>query len=227
MGAFIGIEGGDGSGKGTQTELLATYARETLGKEVLKLSFPRYGKSSAYFAEQYLNGAYGENPDDIPADLASLAYALDRHAASADIQEYLDRPNGLVLADRFVASNAAHQGSKFAVEAERHAYYERILHTEHDLLSIPRPDLSLILAVPTDIAQANVDKKAARSYTTMKRDIHEASASHLDRTKANYLELTELYPDQFTPILCTDSRGEMRSIDSIHKEIVKAVRHLL
>lgn len=227
MGAFIGLEGGDGSGKATQAERVVTYARDTLGKEVLKLSFPQYGNKSAYYAEQYLNGAYGDDPDKIPADLASLAYALDRHSASKDIREFLATENSLVVADRYVASNAAHQGSKFSDAKERKAFYERTFHTEHEILDIPRPDLSLILVVPTDTAQQNVDNKATRSYTALKRDIHEASASHLDRTKANYMELVDLYPDQFTPIYCTDERGDMRSRDDIQAEVLKAIKHLL
>ena len=227
MGAFIGIEGGDGSGKATQAELLSTHFRETLGKEVLKLSFPQYGTSSAYFAEQYLNGAYGENADEVPAELASLAYALDRYAASSDIRKTLAIPDSVIISDRFVASNLAHQGSKFSDMTERHAFYDRMLHTEHEILGIPQPDLSLVLVVPTKTAQQNVDSKETRSYTERKRDIHEADASHLDRTKANYLELTELYPDQFTPVFCTDEKGEMRTRESIQAEIFRAVQHLL
>ena len=227
MGVFIGIEGGDGSGKATQAELLSTHFLETLGKEVLKLSFPQYGTSSAYFAEQYLNGAYGENADEVPAELASLAYALDRYAASSDIRKTLAIPDSVIISDRFVASNLAHQGSKFSDTATRHEFYDRMLHTEHEILGIPRPDLSLVLVVPTETAQQNVDSKETRSYTERKRDIHEADASHLDRTKANYLELTELYPDQFTPVFCTDEKGEMRTRASIQAEIFKAVQHLL
>ena len=49
-GFFVAIEGGDGSGKGTQSELLRSYAENELGMNAFKVSFPRYGQDSAYYA---------------------------------------------------------------------------------------------------------------------------------------------------------------------------------
>lgn len=218
MGQFIAIEGGDGSGKGTQAEILREYATNTLGKLVLKVSFPRYGQPSAYYAGNYLDGAYG-SADEVPADLASLTYALDRFASKDDIEACLKQDDGFVIADRYVASNLAHQGTKFKDAEQRHAFYERMMNTEYEIFGIPRPDKQIVLIMPTNLAQLNVDKKDARSYTTKKRDIHEADASHLDRAKSNYEELCGLYPDDFVAIRCVDETGAMRTIEDIHQEI--------
>ena len=217
-GLFIAIEGGDGSGKGTQSELLRYYASNTLGKHVLKVSFPRYGKPSAYYAGEYLNGAYG-TADEVPADLASLTYAIDRFAAKADIEAQLALPDSIVIADRYVASNLAHQGTKFNDPTERHNFYERMLITEYEVLGIPKPSMNIVLVMPTSFAQTNVDKKDIRLYTDKKRDIHEADASHLNRAKANYEELCTLYPDEFISVQCVDGNGAMRSIEEIQDEI--------
>jgi hypothetical protein len=46
--------------------------------------------------------------------------------------------------------------------------------------------------VPSNISQDNIDKKENRGYTVTKRDIHEADATHLNKTKANYQELASL-----------------------------------
>ncbi|MET0980023.1 MAG: hypothetical protein ABWX90_02085 [Candidatus Saccharimonadales bacterium] len=220
MGEFITIEGGDGSGKGTQSELYREYASSILGAQVLKLSFPRYGKESAYYAEQYLNGAYGE-ANSVHPELGILPYALDRFAASADIRSHLALPDSLVIADRYMASNLAHQGTKIHDANDRHAFYERTMNTEYGILGIPRPTKNIVLLMPTDLAQSNVDKKDAsiRGYTTLKRDVHEADASHLDRAKANYEELCELYPREYTAVKCTNKNGGMRSIEDIQEEI--------
>lgn len=220
MSEFIAIEGGDGSGKGTQSELYREYASSVLGAQVLKLSFPRYGQPSAYYAEQYLNGVYGE-ADNVHPELGILPYALDRFAASPDIRAHLSLPGGLVLTDRYMASNLAHQGAKIHDTDERRAFYERTMMTEYDIFGIPRPTKNIVLLMPTDLAQANVDKKdaATRSYTLRKRDIHEADAGHLDRAKANYEELCELYPEEYTAIKCTDDTGAMRTIEDIQIEI--------
>lgn len=218
-GFFIGIEGSDGSGKATQAELLRQYYAEKLGKHVFEISFPQHGQESAYYADKYLNGAYGKNADDVPADLASLTYAIDRFAAKDKIMSVLEDPNGIVIADRYVASNLAHQGTKFSDESERHEFYKHMMITEYDTLGIPRPDKNIVLLVPTTIAQSNVDKKDTRIYTAKKRDIHEADASHLERAKANYEELCRLYPDEFIPIKCVDENNHMRSIEDIQQEI--------
>ena len=180
MGLFIAIEGGDGSGKKTQSKLLADYARTILHKNVYEVNFPRHGEFSSYYADQYLNGAYG-GINEVHADLASLPYAFDRFAASADIRAHLDDPNSLVIADRYVASNLAHQGTKFAHTKQRLEYYERIMKTEYEVLGIPRPDLNIILLVPPGMSQTNIDQKATRAYTPLKRDIHEADEIHLER----------------------------------------------
>lgn len=226
-GLFIGIEGGDGSGKGTQTELL--YQRMIgMGKNVLKLSFPRYGQESAEIVGRYLDGQYGEAAS-IHADLASLPYAIDRFAVSGELNAHLNHPEAVALTDRYVASNMAHQGTKFDTARDRHEYYDRIMRLEYGVLRIPRPTISFVLLVPPATSQENVDKKdaATRSYTAKKRDIHEADANHLERAKANYEELCELYPDEFMPIECTDIAGKMKSREAIHHELWTRVATLL
>ncbi len=216
-GLFIAIEGGDGSGKGTQSKLLAEYARQE-GYDVLEISFPRYGNDSAYYVEQYLNGAYG-GTNDVPADLGVLPYAIDRYAASVEIRAHLAKPNSLVIADRYMASNLAHQGAKIADANERTLFYERTKTTEYGVLGIPRPDKNIVLVVPTNLMQENVDKKATRSYTANKRDIHEADADHLEKAKANFEELCELFPSEFTALHCTDQKGSLHPIETIQLKL--------
>jgi dTMP kinase len=217
MGLFVAIEGGDGSGKGTHSDLLKEYLSDK-GKLANKISFPRYGEDSAYYVEKYLNGAYGQ-ADDVPADLGVLPYAIDRYAASKDIREMLEGEDAVVIADRYMASNLAHQGTKIDDEAERKAFYERTKTTEYGVLGIPKPDKTIVLVMPTAHMQSNVDKKAARAYTSMKRDIHEASADHLEKAKANFEELCRIYPNEFTAVYCTNESGAMRPLDDIQQEI--------
>lgn len=218
MGRFIAIEGGDGSGKATQAKLLAEHAR-SLGYDVLEISFPRYGTDSAYYVEQYLNGKYG-SVDDVHAEIGTLPYALDRYAAKDEINTHLAKPKSLIISDRYMASNLAHQGAKLDDESERREFYRRTLLTEYEILGIPKPDINIVLLVPSEISQANVDKKAARSYTAKKRDIHEADASHLEKAKRNYEEICDLYPDEFTAVDCMVG-SHMKSIEAIQSELTK------
>ena len=217
---LIAIEGGDGSGKGTQAELLRQYFDEIVHKKVIKLSFPRYGNASARYAGRYLDGKYGE-ADHVHPELGVLAFALDRFAASDEIRATLSDPDAIGVLDRYMASNLAHQGAKIDDPDERKTFYKETLELEYDILKIPRPRKNIVLLVPSDIAQQNVDKKdaATRSYTTKKRDIHEADANHLEKAKANYEELCMLFPDEFVAVNCMDSEGNLRSIDDIQQEI--------
>jgi dTMP kinase len=53
-GKFIVIDGTDGSGKKTQTDLLVERLKKE-GYAVEKIDFPQYGKKSAGPVEDYLN----------------------------------------------------------------------------------------------------------------------------------------------------------------------------
>jgi dTMP kinase len=189
---------------------------------VYDADFPRYGQPSAYYVERYLNGDYG-GPNDVPAELGSLPYALDRFAVKADIANHLTNPRGIVVSNRYIASNLAHQGAKIADKDARKTFYERTMLTEYDILGIPKPDLNIVLIMPSEHMQANVDKKATRGYTGLKRDIHEADADHLDKAKSNFQELCDLYPEEFKAIVCTDETGRMRPIPEIQEEIRKSI----
>lgn len=223
-GLFIAIEGGDGSGKGTQAELTEAHARDQ-GFDVLRVSFPRYGMSSAAIVGRYLDGQYG-SANDIHPDLASLPYAIDRFAAAPAIRAHLAKgPDALAITDRYDGSNKAHQGTKLADTAMRHAFYAESDEIEYEILGIPKPDLNIVLLVPPRTAQSNVDKKSARSYTDKIRDIHEADADHLELAKANYEELCRLFPERYTPIDCMESDGvTMRSREEIQSMIWKMIQ---
>lgn len=224
MGLFITIEGGDGSGKTTQSDLLVKYL-ESIGKKVHRQKFPRYGQDSAYYIEQYLNGAYGE-ASDVPADLGVLPYALDRYAATEEIRQIIADPDSVLVCDRYMGSNLAHQGAKVDDQADRRQFYNRTLTTEYEVLGIPRPDLNIVLLVPANVAQSNVDKRPDRAYTDKKRDIHEADTDHLEKAKRNYEELCELYPNEFKAIDCMED-GSMRSIETIQADIQQLISSAL
>jgi len=216
---FVAIEGGDGSGKKTQSKLLVDYLEEQ-GRPVLESSFPRYGKHSARTVEQYLRGEFG-GVNEVAPELARAAYAIDRVAAMFDMNDFFEaNPTGIIVSDRYVASNLAHQGTKIDDRKAREEFYADSLELEYGDLRLPKPDKNIVLLAPTDIAQQNVDTKATRSYTTATRDIHEADAGHLDKALRNYQEITDLYPEEFVAVWAIDKKTRlMRPIDDIQSEI--------
>lgn len=217
---LVVIEGGDGSGKGTQAELTREYLSNDLGRNVLKLSFPQYENESSYYVGKYLNGAYG-SINEVDPELASLAYMVDRVEARDRLIAHLELPNSAAVLDRYVDSNSAHQATKIKTFEGRKIFYERSRNTEFITLGQPKPRISIVLLMPTHLAQLNVDKKDSltRSYTDRKRDIHEEDADHLELAKANYEELCLLYPDEFSPIQCVDSNADMKTKARMQLEV--------
>lgn len=211
-GVFIVIEGTDGSGKGTQFKLL-TDRLTAEGYDVETFDFPQYEEPSSYFVREYLNGKYG-GLEDVGPYTASLFYALDRFEAAPRIRRALDEGK-VVLANRFVGSSMAHQGTKFRHAEERRGYFIWLDNLEFEMLRIPRPTFSFVLRVPPQVAQTLVDQKAARNYTTQKRDLHEASLSHLTKAAEVYDDMCQLFPKDFMRVDCTRD-DKLLDVKSVH-----------
>lgn len=222
-GLFLSIEGGDGAGKGTQARLTRDWL-DRIGYKVTLESFPRYEIPATIPIAQFLNSEYGQ----LHPNAASALYSLDRLHASPLIREALSETRGIYLADRFTNSNLGHNGSKLSSDEERLRFFEEQRFMEYDALGIPRPDHTYILQVKPEVAQQNVDKKAARSYTNQKRDIHEADAEHLGRTYDTYDLLARTYPNEFTLIDALEpGANKMRSIKDIQSSLQRAIQPLL
>lgn len=198
-GVFIVIEGSDGSGKGTQFKLIAKRLIDA-GYEIATYDFPQYSQDSSYFVREYLNGNYGD-ANELGAYGPSLFFTLDRYQAAQSIEKNL-AAGKIVLSNRFIGSNMAHQGQKIDDDVELSHYYDWLRNIEFNILHIPRPDINIILLVPAKVSQKLVDRKAKRNYTDKKRDIHEADLNHLTRAVSAYEHLCKQFPDEFTPIQC-------------------------
>ena len=222
-GTFLVIEGTDGSGKGTQFELLAKRLAEA-GHTVVTFDFPQYDLGSSYFVKEYLNGNYG-SAEQVGPYTGSLFFSLDRYAAKEKIENALSQGH-IVLCNRFTGSNMAHQGTKFLHSEERRGYFIWLDNLEFQMLGIPRPDRSFVLRVPAEIAQTLVDQKADRSYTDKKRDIHEADLQHMQKSVEVYDDLCSLFPKDFVRIDCVRS-GALLSIPQIHDMIWESIQPLL
>ncbi len=198
-GLFIAIEGSDGSGKATQVAKLLEKLEQS-GYQVATFDFPQYGKESAHFVTEYLNGVYGDLYGLGPYT-PSYFYALDRFAAKQAINEALAEGK-VVIANRFTASNMAHQGAKFDRREERIAFFKWIENLEFQTMQIPKPDLNVVLTVPAAVSQKLVDKKQKRDYTAAKRDLHESDLDYLKRSVATFKDLVTTYPNSFTEVEC-------------------------
>ncbi len=174
---LIVIEGLDGSGKATQTGLLA----ETLAKKGIpfrRISFPDYQKPWSVPVKMYLDGAFGEKADDVGAYAASLLFAVDRFVSyRADWQkDYLS--GKVMLCDRYVGSNAIHQSAKLP-QNEREDFISWLCDLEFNKLGLPRPWATIYLKVDPDVSQRLLSRRYGSDES--KKDIHERDPGYLSR----------------------------------------------
>lgn len=223
-GKLIIIEGTDCSGKQTQTELLIKNLRG-MGILCENLSFPMYdtptGKIIAgpYLAKpQYgIEGYFPEGAVNVPAQIACLYYAADRKYNIDKIENLLKRGVNVIL-DRYVESNMAHQGSKAKTKEEQDDVIKFIDTLEYDLLKLPRPDLTILLYMPTNVA---LILKANREELP---DQHESCIEHLKKAENTYLYLAKKYG---FPIVNCSEGTQPRSRESISKEVLSISKNFL
>lgn len=212
MSKLISIDGLDGSGKGTQSELLAEALRAA-GKTAKVLSFPMYGCDSSFAVRLYLDGALGGSPSDTNAYAASAFFAVDRYISyrtlwGADIGKY-----DYIIFNRYVSANAVHQLSKLPQDAWD-SFLSWLWDFELDKLGLPCPDLTLYLVVEPKISAALVDRRGE------KKDIHEQDGAYMERCYRAGLYAAEKLG--FHKIACC-ADGAIRGREEIAAEILSEV----
>jgi dTMP kinase len=217
-GKLIALEGIDGSGKRTQLDLLAG-ALETRGLPVFRISFPRYESFFGKLVAQFLNGDFG-SVDQVDPHLSALLYAGDRLEAKFELESAL-AAGKIVLADRYIGSNLAHQSERVPA-GERDEFLAWLKHLEYGLYGLPLEDLVIYLRVPTSEAHRLVALKPARSYTTLQHDILETDITHLEQTALTYERLAT--GPNWIRIECADvNGGKLYSPKDIHRAVLQAV----
>jgi dTMP kinase len=225
-GKFIAIEGIDGSGKRTQIEMLASALAER-GIVYMQVSFPRYEGFFGKMVAQFLNGEFG-SLKNVDPHFSALLYAGDRLESKQQIENAL-AGGKVVLADRYIGSNLAHQGAR--VRGTRRADFLKWLkQLEYGIYGLPKEDLVLYLRVPPKQAQRLVSRKAARQYTQRRRDLQEANLAHLVTASRVYDELAK--EPNWVRIECAAGQSKprsrasaaaLRSPESIHEDVLAAV----
>lgn len=180
MAKFIVLEGLDGSGKGTQTDLLAK-GLSSLGKRVRVIDFPAYDSEGCALVKLYLEGKLGSDPNDTNAYAASMFFAADRYVSYVNDwkKDYL-HPDTVVIANRYTTANAYHQLSKMP-ETEWEGFLDWLWDFEFGKLGLPAPDCVLLLDMPESVSSAMVRSRSAETGRMM--DIHELDTAYLTRCR--------------------------------------------
>jgi dTMP kinase len=186
---------------------------------VYSTGFPQYDSWFGKMVGQFLNGDFGPL-DTVDPHFTALLYAGDRFEAKPKLEAPLDKGQ-IVLVDRYIGSNLAHQTARVPAE-QRDAFRRWIEHLEYGIYELPHEDLILYLRVPASQAQRLVAQKSERSYTSAKQDIQEANLRHLEQAADMYDLLARA--DPWVTIECFDvARGTMRSPKEIAQDVLAAV----
>lgn len=219
-GTLIVFEGTDGSGKATQARRLLE-SLTARGVPCREIDFPRYGNPFAEPANLYLHGALGSAPGDVSAYAASVLFAVDRYASYKEDWGGFYESGGVVVANRYVTSNAVHQASKLP-EGERESFLTWLFDLEYRRLELPEPDLVFYLDLPIELTEQMMRRREAE--TGARADIHEQDEAYLRRCRESAGKIADRLG--WRRIDCS-REGAVRTQEDIHAEAWELVRTLL
>ncbi len=203
-GLFITFEGGDGSGKTTQINLLASWL-ESEGHTVVITREPGGTDLGTELRNIILH-----REGFIAPRAEALLYAADRsHHIHTLVRPALKRGE-IVVQDRYLDSSVAYQGAGRVLDPTE--VRDISLWATENLM----PDLTVVLDVPASVAKAR-QAAGERQYDRLEA---EAEDFHT-RVRESYLALAAEEPERFLVI-----DGES-SIEEIHEAIVVKVSDLL
>ena len=180
QGLFITLEGGDGSGKSTQAEVLAMWLRER-GRTVMRTREPGGTEVGVEIREIVLH-----HRGDIAPRAEALLYAADRaHHIATVVRPALARGD-VVIQDRYLDSSIAYQGVGRVLDPAE--IRELSLWAAEGLL----PDLTILLDLDETVARTRLDGARTR-YDRLEAEKAEFHA----RVRAAYLGLAADEPERF------------------------------
>ena len=223
MGQLIIIEGGDGSGKATQTaKLLERLQAE--GYKARSVSFPNYDSPAAEPIKMYLRGDFGKEASSVNAYVASTLYAIDRFASYRQDWQRFYEDGGIIIADRYTTSNMVHQMIKYTDLEERKIFLQWLDQLEYDLYGLPRPDAVILLDMPLSLSEALLEERTGKTGGNT-GDIHEQDRSHLIAVHDAYDMLVSTY--DWHRVHCENENDQLRTIDDIHEEVYGIVKQYI
>lgn len=177
---FVTLEGGDGSGKSTQSALLEDYLRER-GETVLRTREPGGSELGLELRDIILH-----RRGHIAARAEALIYAADRaHHVATVVRPALARGE-VVVQDRYLDSSVAYQGAGRTLDADE--VRKLSLWAAEGLL----PDLTILL----DLDESEGRRRMDASRTRYDRLEAEEGDFH-QRVRNAYLDLAAAEPERF------------------------------
>lgn len=196
-GLFISIEGGDGSGKTTQMNLLKAYFSQQ-GREVYLTREP----GGTLISEKIREIILDKNHMEMAHMTEALLYAASRAQHVAEfIVPHIEKEH-VVICDRFVDSSIVYQGMGRGLGIEAVETINNYAIMGH------MPDMTILLDLPPE--EGLIRKKQQRALDRLELatdDFHQA-------VNEGFRVLAKRYPDRVVVIDAT------QSIEAIHQAII-------
>jgi dTMP kinase len=200
QGIFIAFEGGEGTGKSTQSKLLAQWLEQE-GETVLLSREP----GGTELGKDLRKILLGHETGDISPRAEALLYAADRaHHVYSVIRPALDRGE-VVISDRYFDSSAAYQGAGRVLNPTEVA---RISRWATESLY---PTLTILIDLPAEIGLGRLQSRDRLEAES--NDFHE-------RVRQEFLQIAMMDPERYFVVDGTQTVGE------IHKQIIARVAEL-
>ncbi len=191
QGIFIAFEGGEGTGKSTQSKLLAQWLEKE--GEIVLLSREPGGTELGKDLRKIL---LGHETGDISPRAEALLYAADRaHHVYSVIRPALDRGE-VVISDRYFDSSAAYQGAGRVLNPTEVA---RISRWATESLY---PTLTILIDLPAEIGLSRLQSRDRLESES--NDFHE-------RVRQEYLQIAMMDPERYFVVDGTQSIEEINS----------------
>jgi dTMP kinase len=200
QGIFIAFEGGEGTGKSTQSKLLAQWLEQE-GEPVVLTREP----GGTDLGKDLRKILLGHETGAISPRAEALLYAADRaHHVYSVIRPALDRGD-VVVTDRYFDSSAAYQGAGRILNP---AEVARISRWATESLY---PTLTILIDVPAEIGLGRLQSRDRLEAES--NDFHE-------RVRQEYLQIAMMDPERYFVVDGT------QPVNEIHRQITERVSEL-
>lgn len=202
-GLFITFEGGDGSGKSTQAELLTTWCEEA-GHSVMRTREPGGTEVGIELRNIVLH-----HKGEIAPRAEALLYAADRaQHIGTKVRPALQRGE-IVIQDRYFDSSVAYQGAGRVLDATE--VRDISLWATENLI----PDLTILLDLDPQVARQRLDA-ADKPFDRLENEKQEFHA----RVRDGFLALAAVEPERW---LVLDATLPVEQLQQLIRDRVAAL----
>lgn len=203
-GVFITLEGGEGSGKSTQAQLLKSWFAEAFpGREILVTREPGGTEQAEEIRAILVNGATDKL--SVQAEALLMIAARTEHVQKI-IQPALRR-DAIVICDRFSDSTLVYQGLA-------HDKDITLLRSIHQFgFGDLRPDLTFVLDLPPEQGLKRAEARVQVQNTESR--FEEKGLAFHSRVRDGFIELAAQEPDR---IVIIDASGTPEHTDKLVRQ---------